>query len=646
MLLRWAAALAAVFAVLCAAPTMAAPPLEAYGKLPGVDMAALSPSGRHYAIVGEVEGSRRLVIIEAGGKPVMVAPLEDHKVRDVAWAGDEHLIVFTSKAMGLGPRFKLLKYEVGQALVLNLKTGKNFWALADGGESGNGVWGYHGVRQVGGKWYAFLGGLRFLKSQTANRYIFKDNHPDLFRVDLDTGSVKLMAEDDAGDTVKSWVVGADGEIAAVFEYDNRGGGWRVRNAERKVIAQGADEFGDTLLAGKGRTEGTVIYRERTAEGEDAWIETQLATGDKLILFRGVRIAEQYRNPASNIFIGYRRDADRPDNRFFDENAQDRVRAAMLAFPGKNVRLRSWSQAFDRFLVHTDGPGDSGTWWLVDIKTGKAEDIGRTYPRVRSADVAPVQMVKYKAADGLDIEGVLTLPPGREAKNLPLLVLPHEGPAERDYPEFDWRAQAFASRGYAVFQPNFRGSEGYGAEFREAGDRQWGKKMQTDISDGVAELARRGVVDAKRACILGQAYGGYAALAGVTIQQGLYRCAVAVAPISDLSKMRNWLGYKVGRVSAGLRSFRAEVGTEEELAAVSPAGLAARADAPILLIHGKDDTEVPPEQSRFMERALRDAGKPVQYLELAGEDHWLSREDTRLGMLQAAIAFVEKHNPPN
>lgn len=644
MLSRTAAVLAFVIAVIGGVPVMAAPPLEAYGKLPGVDMAALSPSGKHYAIVGEVEKARRLVVIEAGGKPVMVAPLEDHKVREVAWAGEDHLLVFTSKAMGLGPRFKLLKYEVGQVLVLNLKTGKNFWALADGGESGNGVWGYHGVRQVGGKWYAYLGGLRFLKSQTANRYIFKDNHPDLFRVDLDTGAARLMAEDDAGDTVKSWVVGADGEIAAVLEYDNRGGGWRIRNAERKIIAEGVDQFGDTLLEGKGRTEGTVLYRERTAEGEDAWTETRLETGQKLILFRGVRIAEQYRNPASNIFIGYRRDSDRPDNRFFDEGAQDRVRAAMLAFPGKNVRLKSWNQAFDRFVMQTDGAGDSGTWWLVDIRTGQANDIGRSYPLVRSADVAPVQVVRYKAADGLDIEGVLTLPPGREARGLPLLVLPHDGPAKRDYPHFDWRAQAFASRGYAVFQANFRGSEGYGAEFREAGDRQWGRKMQTDISDGVVELATRGIIDPKRVCIMGEAYGGYAALAGVTIQQGLYRCAVAVAPMSDLPKMRNWLGYKVGRVSPGLRSFRDEVGSEEELAAVSPARLAARADAPILLIHGEDDTEVPPEQSRFMERALREAGKPVEYLALNGEDHWLSREKTRLAALQAAVAFVEKHNP--
>lgn len=648
MLTRWAAGLAAAFAFVltAAAPARAAPPLEAYGKLPGVDIAALAPSGKHYAIVGEVEGQRRLVIVEVGGKPVMVAPLEDHKVRDIAWAGDEHLLVFTSKAMGLGPRFRLLKYEVGQVLVLNLKTQKNFWALADGGESGNGVWGYHGVRQVGGRWYAFLGGLRFQKSQTNRRYIFKDNHPDLFRVDLDTGAAKLMAEDDAGDTVKSWVVGANGEIDAVLEYDQRDGGWRIRNAARKVIAQGEDQFGDTLLAGKGRGEGTVIYRERTAEGEDAWTEARIDTGEKLILFRGIRIADQFRNPATNVMIGYRRDADRPDNRFFDEAAQDRVRAAMQAFPGKNVRLESWSQAFDRFLVQTDGPGDAGTWWLADITTGRADEIGRLYPQVRSADVGPVQVVKYKAADGLDVEGVLTLPPGREAKGLPLVVMPHDGPAQRDYPEFDWRAQAFAGRGYAVFQPNFRGSEGYGAEFRDAGDRQWGKAMQTDISDGVAELGRLGIVDPKRACIMGQAYGGYAALAGVTLQQGLYRCAVAVAPISDLPRMRNWLAYKVGRVGPGLRNFRAEVGTDADLALVSPVRLAAQADAPVLLIHGKDDTEVPIEQSRAMEKALKTAGKPVDFLQLEGEDHWLSREETRLAMLRAAVAFVERHNPPS
>src|SRR6202007_2715282 len=127
--------------------------------------------------------------------------------------------------------------------------------------------------------------------------------------------------------------------------------------------------------------------------------------------------------------------------------------------------------------------------------------------------------------------------GREAKGLPLVVMPHGGPEAHDRPGFDWWAQAFASRGYAVFQPNFRGSDGSGDAFRDAGFGQWGRKMQTDISDGVAELARRGIVDPKLVCIVGASYGGYAALAGVTLQHGLYRCAVSYAGVANMDSMQ-------------------------------------------------------------------------------------------------------------
>jgi dipeptidyl aminopeptidase/acylaminoacyl peptidase len=232
-----------------------------------------------------------------------------------------------------------------------------------------------------------------------------------------------------------------------------------------------------------------------------------------------------------------------------------------------------------------------------------------------------------------------------------VVLPHGGPEARDYPGFDWWAQAFASRGYAVFQPNFRGSDGYGVEFRNAGLGQWGRKMQTDISDGVAELARQGIVDPKRACIVGASYGGYAALAGVTVQQGLYRCAVADAGVSDLGDMLTYsAGYR-GVPSAGIRYWRAFMGVtsvweNSQVKPISPAELADRADAPILLIHGTSDTVVPIAQSETMEAALKRAGKPVEFVRMENEDHWLSRAETRVQMLKAAVAFVEKYNPAN
>ncbi|MEI9984601.1 MAG: prolyl oligopeptidase family serine peptidase [Aliidongia sp.] len=135
------------------------------------------------------------------------------------------------------------------------------------------------------------------------------------------------------------------------------------------------------------------------------------------------------------------------------------------------------------------------------------------------------------------------------------------PAARDYLEFDWWAQAFASRGYVVFQPNFRGSTGYGTPFLRAGDGEWGRKMQTDISDGVAELVKQSIVDAKRACIVGGSYGGYAALAGVTVQHGLYRCAVSVGGVTDLNDLVDWTVSRSNRYSVSVKYLQRELGTE-------------------------------------------------------------------------------------
>jgi dipeptidyl aminopeptidase/acylaminoacyl peptidase len=258
-------------------------------------------------------------------------------------------------------------------------------------------------------------------------------------------------------------------------------------------------------------------------------------------------------------------------------------------------------------------------------------------------------VIYKAADGLEIHGILTLPPGRDPRNLPVVVMPHGGPQSHDRLGFDWWAQTFAGHGYAVFQPNFRGSDGYGLKFRDAGFGQWGRKMQTDISDGVAELARQGVIDPSRACIVGGSYGGYAALAGVTLQHGLYRCAVSYGGVSDMSTFFDREASDEG-LTASSRYVQKFVGVQRlgdpVLNEISPAAFANRADAPILLIHGEDDTVVPISQSREMERRLKAAGKPVEFLSIKSEDHWLSQDVTRKQMLSAALTFVEKQNPPN
>jgi dipeptidyl aminopeptidase/acylaminoacyl peptidase len=324
-------------------------------------------------------------------------------------------------------------------------------------------------------------------------------------------------------------------------------------------------------------------------------------------------------------------------------------SARRAFGQKAVSLQSWTPDFRKLVLKVEGEEDAGTYFLVDLETKKADLLADAWPGVPPEAIAPVRFLTYKAADGLDIPAYLTTPAGRPAKGLPLIVLPHGGPQARDEPGFDWWSQALASRGYAVLQPQFRGSDGFGRKFVEAGYGQWGRKMQTDLSDGVRHLAKEGVIDPKRVCIMGASYGGYAAMAGPTLDRGVYRCAVAVAGVGDLAGMLAAEAKDAGRVNTGAvrywsKFMGASFRKRSELDAVSPTHQAAQADAPILVIHGKDDTVVPYNQSVQFVRAMQAAGKPVEFVTLAGEDHWLSRGATRLKMLESAVAFVEKHNP--
>jgi dipeptidyl aminopeptidase/acylaminoacyl peptidase len=337
--------------------------------------------------------------------------------------------------------------------------------------------------------------------------------------------------------------------------------------------------------------------------------------------------------------------------FFDAKLQASWNAVVKAFPGDQVSLASWSDNKRQLVVEVDSPTMGLAYALVDLDAKSARFLSDVYQGLTAEGVSERRPIKYKAADGLEITGYLTLPRGKDAKNLPLVVLPHGGPEGRDTLSFDWWSQALASRGYAVLQPNFRGSEGFGWPFVKAGFGQWGKAMQTDLSDGVRHLAKQGVIDPKRVCIVGASYGGYAALAGATLDKGVYRCAASVAGPADLKRMltdSNKL-YSSGNNSTiryWLRFMGADGVKDPDLAALSPAKLADKVEVPILLIHGKDDTVVPYVQSTLMADALKKAGKPVELVTLPSEDHWLSRGATRLQMLTSVVDFLEKNNPPN
>jgi len=533
------------------------------------------------------------------------------------------------------------------AFVLNLKTHHmlQVFALKDSVVASI-IEGSYGVRFLDGHWYGFFGGFNESRPQIVAE---ASTRRDLFRVDLDTGATTLVSR--GSDQGGNWLVGPGGEVVARYQYYWGTGKWQVLAGPEgdRVLASGHSQFG---LGGDlyiGRTADEILFaRPADAEGPPTLETIPLSGGPAVEVPDGGCVKCVIVDGASKRWIGTIKDADKPDVQLFDPGLESRVHAIFDAFPDRTSELKSWNDAFTWMILFTSGGSDSGTYYLVDLPHAKAQSIGFAYPTIESEDVGPARMVDYPAGDGLRIHGVLILPPGLDPKGLPMIVLPL-GMGERAYPAFSAVAQGLASRGYAVFRPNARGSSGYGADFIDAGYGQLGGKIQTDISDGVAELVRQGVVDPKRVCIGGGFWGGYDALAAVTIQHGIYRCAISVDGYSDLNdavleSKKNTAGEN--NLTRFLRDMVGpKWGSEAAMRAISPIDNAAQADAPILLIYNKDDPTSSRQQAVGMSDALRRAGKTVELLAQDGDVDEAATEANNVAQVQAIDAFVEKYNPP-
>ena len=634
-------AVAALAVLTSASPSVAGPPpIETYGQLPTVEMMRLSPDGDKIAYVSVAGSDRKLHVTTAAGKFLHDVDFADIKLRALDWADDDHVIVSATVTM----RMNHYSSDAGEFLAvvtLNVPQRRLGVIFNNQNQVLPLVFGEYGFSAQGGHAYGYFGGVPRNDLQYKGWGI-----PDLFRVDLDTGERYALAR--AGFQEDRWLIDpTTGQVAATALRDQKNGEWRVEVGD-KVVARGKADFGPARVLGFGRTAGVLLTSEPT-DGDDLIREVRLDGAAAVDVADGDTVDDFLFDRRTAKWIGVTKISDQQKTSFFDPESEALWQTALTAAGDVNAGLVSYSDDLSRMIVRTEGAKDSGTYWLVDTKTKTAAQVGRAYPDIPPDEVGPVSVVEWKASDGLGLHGVLTLPPGKNDRALPLVVLPHGGPQVRDVPQFDWWAQAFAARGYAVFQPNYRGSAGYGDAFVAAGYGQWGRKMQTDISDGVAALARRGVVDPKRACIVGGSYGGYAALAGVTVQQGLYRCAVSWGGVTDLPLMLHATvragGSSKNDATRYWRRFMGADGADSGgLDAVSPVKLAARADAPILLMYGRDDTVVSPNQSVEMADALKKAGKTYELEVMPGEDHWLSRGATRVAMLRAAVAFVQKYNP--
>jgi len=314
------------------------------------------------------------------------------------------------------------------------------------------------------------------------------------------------------------------------------------------------------------------------------------------------------------------------------------------FGAGNARIASTDHPRTNIVVHVGGADQMGAYYLYNVETGAFRNLGWVNSTLRDMRLNPVRTIRYRASDGREIAAVLTLPRLREARNLPLIVLPHGGPfGVRDAETWDPWAQPLAELGYAVIQPNYRGSAGYGFEWEAASNGNWGTRMQDDLNDAVDHLAREGIADASRACMFGWSYGGYASGRAAQRDPDRYRCAISGAGVYDVTAMvaydRNYLG-RYGSQYLGSAAAR--------LADISP-GLHTRGRwAPLLIVHGARDERIPVSQARNLVSRLRSAGKvegrDFVYVEQPRNTHNLPLEADRLQLLEEMQRFLTRHNP--
>jgi len=314
-------------------------------------------------------------------------------------------------------------------------------------------------------------------------------------------------------------------------------------------------------------------------------------------------------------------------------------------PGKEIGFGSSTKDEKLWIISAHADTDPGSTYLFDRSTKKLTLQYQAREKLNRAYLAPMKPVKYPSSDGLEIPAYLTLPKGVEAKNLPAVILPHGGPWYRDNWGYDAFAQFLANRGYVVLQPNFRGSTGYGKKFIDAGNKQWGNKMQDDLTWGAKYLIAQGIADPKRVGIMGGSYGGYATLAGVAFTPDVYAVGVSIVGPSNLITLLESIPPYWEQIRKVFYERMGDPNTPEgkaQLMRQSPLTAAAKIKTPLLVIQGANDPRVNKRESDQIVIALRDRGFPVEYMVAPDEGHGFARPENNMAMFASAEKFLAKY----
>ncbi len=621
----------------------APPPLEAYGNLPEVSQVAISPDGGliAYREVSAEQDVVRVVDVDRmeslGGIDVSAV-----KPRRLIFIDNDHLVLVASDTVrAWGYRNP---WENSAAFIYDVRDGSLFRLLHrayDLFPAQTGLGRIIGRTSAGDRLFmpAYVG------DPSGNP------HYSLYAVETDRRVERVIARGRA--STIDWFLDANARPFIREDFDNQRDLhriWDVSGSQNNLIYEKETERRTINPIGLTADRQSLIYEAYSSDTDSyAFYTMNTDNGEASgpVLGRENSNIDGIVMDINRVVHGVEYEGFFPTYRFFSPALTKRIEEIQAVLPGASVRLVGWSDDFDRLVVHASGGWTSGIYLLFTEGEEQPGILARQRPTITREQIAHTIVAEYVARDGLTIPAIVT---GRadviEAGDAPLIVLPHGGPASFDRADFNWQAQFFASRGYVVLQPQFRGSTGFGSDHRRAGDGEWGRKMQTDLDDGVAFLVSQEIVDPERVCIVGSSYGGYAALAAGAFSPELYRCHVSINGVTDIRAMlrdeRRQHGSDHWVVSYWEDWYGADFRDREELDALSPARNAEAFQSPVLLIASRDDTVVPPEQSRIMRSALQRADKDVELVQIRGEDHWLSSAETRLEVLQLVAAFIEEH----
>lgn len=476
---------------------------------------------------------------------------------------------------------------------------------------------------------------------------------DLYKLKISTGERALIRQNSETARITGWIFDWDDKLRLAMRANMDGSNDILRvDADTLVKVYSTTVF-ETAYPIAFHKDNQRIYLVTNAGDETDLLQ--------LVLFDPVKLTSEYiesdpdkRVDLANVVVSeVKKDIiytvyedERERYNFMDEAYEKDFNNIKQELPNLDIYFANSTADEQHWLVSAYSDTDPGSTYLYDRQTGKLTFQYRPRPNIPVNDLANMKAITYKSSDGLEIPAYLTLPKGmEEEKNLPLIVFPHGGPWARDGWGYNPYVQFLANRGYAVLSPNFRSSTGYGKKFLNAGNNEWGQKMQDDITWGVRHLIDQGTVDPNRVGIMGGSYGGYATLAGLAFTPDLYACGVSIVGPSNLITLLNSIPPYWESIRTVFHERMGNPDTPEgraQLERQSPLNSATNIKSPLLVVQGANDPRVNIHESDQIVVALRERGAPVEYIVAPDEGHGFSRPVNNMAMLAAAEKFLAKH----